>query len=69
MKSKNDKDITMVCGCCENSIVIELTGTVICKRKGKIKQVRDCDTCRHFSLDLLKLDPLPKKKYFPDIDI
>lgn len=57
-----------ICAYCENSIVMRLCGRVLCKRGGKLREVSDTHSCRSFKLDILKLNPVPRKRYNPDID-
>ncbi|MBE6683999.1 MAG: hypothetical protein E7595_07660 [Ruminococcaceae bacterium] len=62
MKKRND-DIEQICAYCENAVVICESEICICKLEGAVRQQ---DSCKKFSLDLLKLAPLPKK--LPDED-
>ena len=70
VRKREDGDIaeSEVCAYCENSIVMRVCGRVLCKRGGKLKEVSDTHSCRNFKLDILKLNPVPHKKYNPDID-
>lgn len=57
MKNKRD-DIDNICAYCENAVVIRESDMCICRSIGA---VRASDTCKKFSLDLLKLAPIPRK--------
>lgn len=60
---KHNEDIEKICAYCESAVVIRESDMCICKENGAVKAT---DTCRKFSLDLLKLAPLPRK--LPDDD-
>ena len=62
MKKVNE-DIERICAYCENAIVIKESDMCICKSNGAVKAT---GSCRKFSLDLLKLAPIPKP--LPDDD-
>lgn len=62
MKKRND-DIEHICAYCEQAVVIRESDICICKEIGAVKAT---DSCRKFSLDLLKLAPMPRK--LPDED-
>lgn len=62
MKRKNE-DIERICAYCENSVVIRESDVCICREIGAVDAR---STCRKFSLDLLKLTPIPKP--MPDDD-
>lgn len=56
MKRQKD-DIERICAYCENAIIISESDICICKEIGAVSAN---STCRHFSLDLLKLTPIPR---------
>ena len=56
MKYKAD-GIEKICAYCENSVLIRESDICICKRSGAVSAD---DTCGKFSLDLLKLSPIPR---------
>lgn len=60
---KRSEDIEHICAYCESAVVIRESDICICKHNGAVAQ---SGTCRKFSLDLLKLAPLPRK--MPDED-
>ncbi len=62
MKYKNE-DIEKICAYCENAVVIKESDICICREIGAVDAR---STCRKFSLDLLKLAPIPK--VLPDDD-
>lgn len=62
MKNNHD-DIERICAYCENSVIIRESEICICKLNGAVHQT---ETCRKFTLDLLKLAPMPRK--LPDED-
>lgn len=62
MKHKND-DIERICAYCENSVIIRESDICICRDIGAVSAR---NSCRKFSLDLLKLAPIPKS--LPDDD-
>ena len=62
MKNKNE-EIERICAYCENAVLIKESDVCICREIGVVN-VRS--TCRKFSLDLLKLAPIPK--VLPDDD-
>ncbi len=57
MKHKNE-DIETICAYCENSVIIRESDICVCKLSGAMSQT---STCKKFSLDLLKIAPLPRK--------
>jgi hypothetical protein len=57
MKNKHD-DIERICAYCENAVVISESDMCICRSVGAVKA---SDSCKKFSLDLLKLSPVPRK--------
>lgn len=62
MKRKND-DIERICAYCEHAITIHQSDICICREIGAVSA---SSTCRHFTLDLLKLAPTPRP--LPDDD-
>ena len=62
MKKVNE-DIERICAYCENAVVINESDMCICKLNGAVVAT---SSCRKFSLDLLKLAPIPKP--LPDDD-
>ncbi len=62
MKRKND-NIERICAYCEHAVVISESDICICREIGAVKAI---DTCRKFTLDLLKLNPIPRT--LPDDD-
>ncbi|MBE6692440.1 MAG: hypothetical protein E7586_03785 [Ruminococcaceae bacterium] len=62
MKNLNE-DIERICAYCENAVLISESDICICKKVGAVSA---SDTCRKFTLDLLKLSPIPKA--LPDED-
>lgn len=62
MKHKNN-DIERICAYCENAVVIHESDICICREIGAVDAR---SSCRKFSLDLLKLNPIPK--VLPDDD-
>jgi len=57
MKQKNE-DIEKICAYCESSVIIRESDICICKHNGAMKQTASCN---RFSLDLLKIAPIPRK--------
>lgn len=55
---KKNEDIEHICAYCENAVVIKESDICICKINGAVFQ-NSC--CKKFSLDMLKLAPLPRK--------
>lgn len=62
MKRKND-DIEHICAYCEHAVVIRESDICICREIGAVSAD---SSCRKFSLDLLKLAPIPRT--LPDDD-
>ncbi len=62
MKNKHD-DIEQICAYCEYATLIRESDICICREIGAVKAD---DSCKKFSLDLLKLSPIPRK--LPDED-
>ena len=62
MKKRND-DIERICAYYENAVVIKDSNLCICRINGAVGAN---DTCKKFTLDLLKLDP--RTRVLPDED-
>ena len=60
---KQHEDIEKICAYCESAVLIRESDVCICKEHGAVKAQ---GTCKRFSLDLLKLAPLPRQ--LPDDD-
>lgn len=67
MLRKND-DYEHVCALCEHFRTIGMTGDTVCKLKKAWRNVRPESTCSHFELDLITIDPRPKKMISVEID-
>lgn len=65
---KKDRDYEPVCALCEHFRTIEMTGDTICILKKSWRNVRPDSTCSKFELDLIALDPRPKKRVFVEIE-
>jgi hypothetical protein len=57
MKVKHD-DIEQICAYCEKAVLISESDMCVCRSVGAVKAN---DSCKKFSLDLLKLSPVPRK--------
>ncbi|MBR5859710.1 MAG: hypothetical protein IKZ05_07270 [Clostridia bacterium] len=55
---KYSDDIERICAHCEKAVVIKESDICICSINGAVKQD---SACKKFSLDMLKLAPLPRK--------
>ncbi len=53
-----NEDIEHICAYCEQAVVIKESDICICKINGAVFQNA---SCKKFSLDMLKLAPLPRK--------
>ncbi len=62
MKNQHN-DIENICAYCEHAVVISESDMCVCRSVGAVKAD---STCKKFSLDLLKLSPVPRK--LPDDD-
>jgi hypothetical protein len=54
---KHNEDIERICAYCEKTIVIKESDICICSINGAVKQ---SSSCKKFTLDMLKLSPLPR---------
>ena len=63
----NKNDFEKACAICEHSYFLSTTGSTLCKKKKSTRVVQPDDSCRHFSIDPLKLEPITRKKYVPEI--
>ncbi|MBO5915037.1 MAG: hypothetical protein J6Q72_06790 [Clostridia bacterium] len=54
---KHNEDIERICAYCEKAIVIKESDICICSINGAVKQ---SSSCKKFTLDMLKLSPLPR---------
>ncbi len=57
MKQRNE-EIEKICAYCESAVIIRESDICICKHHGAMKQT---SSCNKFSLDLLKISPIPRK--------
>ncbi|MBQ8895558.1 MAG: hypothetical protein IJY88_02055 [Clostridia bacterium] len=55
---KQAEDIERICAYCEQAVVIRESDICICALNGAVKQSSGCGK---FSLDMLKIAPLPRK--------
>lgn len=63
----NKNDYEKACAICEHSYYMSIDKTTLCKRKKCARLVDPEDSCRHFSIDPLKLEPVIRRKYVPEI--
>lgn len=56
--TETNQEIDAICANCEFAVIIRESDVCVCKHNGVVAQI---DTCKKFSLDLLKLSPLPRK--------
>ncbi len=55
---KRNEEIERICAYCEQAVVIKESDICICNINGAVKQTHGC---KKFSLDMLKIAPLPRK--------
>ena len=67
MRLKFENEIQKCCAVCEHAVKLEFKGQYVCKYKDRLANVEPDFVCRHFEPDLLKLEPIPRKKFNPDI--
>ncbi len=60
---KFEEDYGKVCALCKYFESLDIDNKCICKYKNSFKTVLPENSCRHFSFDLLKLEPMPKRPY------
>lgn len=53
-----NQELERICAYCEHAVVIRESEICICKHNGAVDQT---DCCKKFSLDLLKLSPIPRR--------
>lgn len=67
MKKKPESEYVHCCALCEYCMPLEIKEKYLCKYKGRLAETEPDDVCRHFELDLLKMEPIPKRPYTPEL--
>lgn len=66
LKSKAESEITKCCAMCEYSLHMTADDSFVCKYKNRLRKTEAEDVCRRFSLDLLKIEPPPRRIFRAD---
>ena len=68
MKKKKNNDYESACALCEYMTYFEMTGDYICKYKKSLITVDPDFSCPHFALDLLAIDPRPRRAFHVEVE-
>lgn len=62
MNRRITSEVVECCALCEYSMKLEYRGQMLCKYKNRLSEVDPDEKCRHFEIDLLKLNPKPRRR-------